>query len=62
VTVPLEQACGVPVVSSTPAAFWAAVRLVGHTGRAPGYGRLLAMDRPPLSPVPTARYSELQPG
>ncbi|HZU07754.1 MAG TPA: aspartate/glutamate racemase family protein [Chloroflexota bacterium] len=43
VTVPLEAACGVPVVSSTPAAFWAAVRLVGHDGRAPGYGRLFAL-------------------
>ena len=44
VTVPLEAACGVPVVSSTPAAFWAAVRLVGHSGRAPGYGRLFSLD------------------
>jgi arylmalonate decarboxylase len=40
VTVPLEAACAVPVVSSTPAAFWSAVRLVGHDGTAPGYGRL----------------------
>jgi arylmalonate decarboxylase len=40
VTVPLEAASGVPVVSSTPAAFWSAVRLVGHPGAAPGYGRL----------------------
>jgi arylmalonate decarboxylase len=40
VTVPLEAAAGVPVVSSTPAAFWSAVRLVGHTGAAAGYGRL----------------------
>lgn len=41
VTVPLEEACGVPVVSSTPAAFWSAVRLVGHSGRVAGYGQLL---------------------
>ena len=34
-TVPLEAACGVPVISSTPAAFWSAVRLVGHDGRSP---------------------------
>jgi arylmalonate decarboxylase len=40
VTVPLEAACGVPVISSTPAAFWSAVRLVGHDGTSPGYGRL----------------------
>jgi arylmalonate decarboxylase len=39
-TVPLEAACGVPVISSTPAAFWSAVRLVGHDGGSPGYGRL----------------------
>jgi arylmalonate decarboxylase len=46
VTVPLETATGVPVVSSTPAAFWAAVRLVGHSGQAPGYGRLFALEAP----------------
>jgi arylmalonate decarboxylase len=40
VTVPLEAATGLPVVSSTPAAFWAAVRLVDHSGAAPGFGRL----------------------
>jgi arylmalonate decarboxylase len=43
VTVPLEAACGVPVVSSTPAAYWSAVRLVGHSGAAPGYGRLFEL-------------------
>jgi arylmalonate decarboxylase len=42
VTVPLELATGLPVVSSMPAALWAAARLVGHDGRVPGYGRLLA--------------------
>jgi arylmalonate decarboxylase len=52
VTVPLEAATGVPVVSSTPAAFWAAVRLVGHDGRAPGYGRLFAL--PVSAPSATA--------
>ena len=41
VTVPLEAATGLPVVSSMPAALWAAARLVGHDGRVPGYGRLL---------------------
>ena len=40
--VPLEQRCTVPVISSTPHALRAAVRLVGLSGRAPGYGSLLA--------------------
>jgi arylmalonate decarboxylase len=42
VTKPLEDKHGLPVVSSTPASFWAAVRLVGHSGKVNGYGRLLA--------------------
>lgn len=46
VTVPLEQRCGVPVVSSAVAGAWAAVRLIGHSGRSPGYGRLLELDAP----------------
>jgi arylmalonate decarboxylase len=41
VTVPLERATGLPVVSSMPAALWAAARLVGHDGRSAGFGRLL---------------------
>lgn len=41
VTVPLENATGLPVVSSMPAALWAGVQLVGHDGGARGYGRLL---------------------
>jgi arylmalonate decarboxylase len=41
VTKPLEDKHGLPVVSSTPASFWAAVRLAGHPGRVSGYGRLL---------------------
>jgi arylmalonate decarboxylase len=53
VTVPLEAATGVPVVSSTPAAFWSAVRLVGHSGQAPGYGRLFAL----AAPTPSATAS-----
>jgi arylmalonate decarboxylase len=39
--VPLEQRCKVPVISSTPHALWGAVRLVGLSGRSPGFGRLL---------------------
>ena len=42
VAAPIEARCGVPVVSSTPAAFWSAMRLVGETGDLSGYGRLLA--------------------
>jgi len=38
---PFEAQHGVPVVSSTPAAFWAAMRLVGQSGKLAGYGRML---------------------
>ena len=44
VTVPLEEQCAVPVVSSSPAGFWAAVRLVGLSGASPGYGRLFSEE------------------
>lgn len=40
VTVPLESRCGVPVATSATAGAWAAARLTGHSGRAPGYGTL----------------------
>jgi arylmalonate decarboxylase len=36
----IEDKYGLPVVSSTPAAFWAAMRLVGESGKLAGYGRL----------------------
>jgi arylmalonate decarboxylase len=39
--VPLEARCKVPVVSSTPHALMASVRLVGLSGRARGFGRVL---------------------
>ena len=39
---PLEKRCKIPVVSSTPHALWASVRLLGLTGQAKGYGSLLA--------------------
>lgn len=39
---PLEQRGHVPVVSSTPHALWAGVRLLGMSGRAPGFGTLLS--------------------
>ncbi len=48
---PFEERHGIPVVSSTPAAFWAALRLVGATGRLAGYGRMLGeSDGPGLTP------------
>jgi arylmalonate decarboxylase len=39
---PLEQRCKAPVVSSLPHALRAGVRLLGLSGRAPGYGTLLS--------------------
>ncbi|MBZ5694350.1 MAG: aspartate/glutamate racemase family protein [Acidobacteriia bacterium] len=39
---PLEERCRVPVVSSMPHALWASVRLLGLSGKAPGYGTLLS--------------------
>ena len=45
---PLEDRHGLPVVSSTPAAFWAAMRLVGESGQVAGCGRLLEQARAPV--------------
>ena len=39
---PLEQRLKLPVVSSMPHAFWAGARLMGGSGRSPGFGRLLS--------------------
>jgi arylmalonate decarboxylase len=39
--VPIEKRCQIPVVSATPHALRAAVRLAGLTGRVPGFGTLL---------------------
>jgi arylmalonate decarboxylase len=39
---PLEKRTHVPVISSTPHAIWAGVRLLGLSGRAPGFGTLLS--------------------
>jgi maleate isomerase len=39
---PLESRTGVPVISSMPHGLWAGARLVGLSGAAPGYGRLLS--------------------
>jgi arylmalonate decarboxylase len=37
---PIEETYAIPVVSSMPASFWAAMRLVGESGELPGYGRM----------------------
>ena len=42
---PLEKRAGVPVISSMPHGLWAGARLVGLSGAAPGYGRLLSGKR-----------------
>jgi arylmalonate decarboxylase len=42
---PLEDRHDIPVVSSTQAAFWAALRLVGESGHVAGRGRLLEPSR-----------------
>jgi arylmalonate decarboxylase len=39
---PIEDRTGVPVISSMPHGLWAGARLVGLSGAAPGYGRLLS--------------------
>jgi arylmalonate decarboxylase len=39
---PLEQTCRVPVVSSTPHALWAGMRLLGLHTKVAGYGQLIA--------------------
>ena len=44
ITQPLEDALRLPVVSSMPAGLWSAVRLVGHSGRLAGHGRLFAQS------------------
>ena len=45
---PLEARHAIPVVSSATAAFWAAMRLVGESGRIEGYGRLFEQAREPV--------------
>ncbi|MFT8246693.1 hypothetical protein [Roseomonas sp. BN140053] len=42
----LEARLGLPVVSSATAGAWAAARLVGHSGRVAGFGRLLEGSPP----------------
>jgi arylmalonate decarboxylase len=45
---PLEARHCIPVVSSATAAFWAAMRLVGESGRIEGYGQLFEQTRAPV--------------
>jgi arylmalonate decarboxylase len=45
---PFEAQHSVPVVSSTPAAFWAAMRLVGQSGQLTGYGKMLEESAAPV--------------
>ncbi len=42
--VPIEQRHGVPVVTSTQAAFWKALRLAGDSGQLDGKGRMLGQS------------------
>jgi arylmalonate decarboxylase len=44
---PFEQRHGIPVVSSTPAGFWAAMRLTGASGQIAGGGRMLEQSVSP---------------
>ena len=37
----IERKTGKPVISTTQASVWAALRAIGHTEPVPGYGRLL---------------------
>jgi arylmalonate decarboxylase len=46
VATPLEERLGIPVVASTQAAFWAALRLIGDSGAVAGRGRLLEQPAP----------------
>jgi arylmalonate decarboxylase len=48
---PLEARHGIPVVASTQAAFWGALRLVGDSGHVAGRGRLLERPAPATAPV-----------
>jgi arylmalonate decarboxylase len=45
---PFERQHGVPVVTSTQSAFWAALRLVGESGKLTGYGRMLEESAAPV--------------
>lgn len=44
---PIEDRCHVPVVTSTQSAFWAAMQLVGESGRLSGHGQMLEQAKAP---------------
>jgi arylmalonate decarboxylase len=44
---PIEKRQGIPVVSSMPVSFWAAMRLAGEDGQVAGHGQLLAQANAP---------------
>ena len=46
ITVHIESEIQRPVISSNTAGIWLAVRLAGHSGKSPGFGRLFEMDVP----------------
>jgi arylmalonate decarboxylase len=46
---PIEERCHVPVVTSSQSAFWAALQLVGESGRIAGYGKMLEQARVPAA-------------
>src|SRR5262249_20584928 len=52
---PLEARHGIPVVASTQAAFWAAMRLAGDSGHLPGHRRLRAQAHDAQAPDAQAR-------
>jgi arylmalonate decarboxylase len=43
---PIERRYGIPVVTSTQAAFWSAMRLAGDSGHVEGRGRMLGQAAP----------------
>jgi arylmalonate decarboxylase len=47
ITAHIEREIRRPVISSNTAGIWSAVRLVGHSGKSTGFGRLFEMDAHP---------------
>jgi len=45
----IERDCRIPVVSSTQAAFWSALRLAGESGFLSGFGRMLEQSTTPAA-------------
>ena len=59
VAVPLERQYGIPVIASTQAAFWAALRLAGANARLAGHGRMLAQPEPVAAVAAAARAASV---